>query len=66
MTFRAFADATRPGLALPGPGVDSRWRSDARTIESKYGQGILATKSILNTDHPTWAIPAPVLALLLQ
>ncbi len=45
---------------------DSRWRSDARTIEGKYGQGILANKSILSTDHPTWAIPAPLLALLLQ
>jgi uncharacterized protein len=30
-----------------------------------YGNGILATKSILNTDHPTWAVPAPLLALLL-
>jgi hypothetical protein len=29
-----------------------QWRNDAKTIESKYGAGILATKSILNTDHP--------------
>ncbi len=53
-------------VPVEGKWVDSRWRSDASTIEGKYGQGILATKSILNTDHPTWAIPAPLLALLLQ
>ncbi len=53
-------------VPLEGKWVDSRWRGDARTIEGKYGQGILATKSILSTDHPTWAVPAPLLALLLQ
>ncbi len=52
-------------VAIEGKWVDDQWRADARTIEAKYGNGILATKSILNTDHPTWAIPAPLLALLL-
>ena len=52
-------------IPIEGKWVDDQWRSDARTIEAKYGNGILATKSILNTDHPTWAVPAPVLALLL-
>jgi uncharacterized protein len=51
---------------IEGKWVDDRWRSDARTIEAKYGHGILATKSILDTQHPTWAVPAPLLALLLQ
>ena len=37
----------------------NRRRSDARTIEGKYGNGILATKSVLNTDHPTRAITEP-------
>ena len=45
--------------------VDSGWRSAARVIERKYGRGILATKSILDLDHPTWAVPAPLVALLL-
>ena len=53
-------------VPIEGKWVDDQWRSDARTIEAKYGNGILATKSILNTDHPTWAIPAPLLALLLM
>jgi uncharacterized protein len=35
-------------------------------FEAKYRNGILATKSILDTQHPTWAVPAPLLALLLQ
>lgn len=52
-------------IPIEGKWVDDQWRSDAKTIEAKYEAGILATKSILNTDHPTWAIPAPLLALLL-
>ncbi len=52
-------------VPIEGKWVDDQWRSDAKTVEAKYGAGILATKSILNTDHPTWAIPAPLLALLL-
>ena len=52
-------------VPIEGKWVDDQWRSGARTIEGKYAHGILATKSILNTNHPTWAIPAPLLALLL-
>lgn len=52
-------------VPIEGKWVDDHWRSDAKTIEAKYGAGVLATKSILNTDHPVWAIPAPLLALLL-
>jgi uncharacterized protein len=52
-------------VPIEGKWVDDHWRIDARAIEAKYGNGILATKSILNTDHPTWAVPAPLLALLL-
>jgi uncharacterized protein len=45
--------------------VDDRWRADEKVIEAKFGNGILATKSILDTNHPTWAVPAPLVALLL-
>lgn len=45
--------------------VDSHWRSEARVIEGKYARGIVATKSILATGHKTWAVPAPLVALLL-
>ncbi len=45
--------------------VDSGWRKEALTIEGKHGTGILATKTILDTRHVAWAVPAPLLALML-
>jgi len=46
--------------------VDRGWKSDALTIDGKFGRGILATKSVLDTTGKVWAIPAPLVALLLQ
>jgi hypothetical protein len=46
--------------------VDAGWRSEARTLENEYHAGILATKSELDLRHPTWAVPAPLVALLLS
>jgi predicted AAA+ superfamily ATPase len=46
--------------------IDTRWRGDAKVIEAKYSAGILATKSLLDLAHPTWAVPAPLVALLLN
>lgn len=45
--------------------VDANWRSDARVVEAKYSAGILATKSLLDLRNPSWAVPAPMVALLL-
>jgi hypothetical protein len=45
--------------------VSDGWRAQARTIEGRYHRGIVATKSITRLDTPAWAIPAPLLALLL-
>jgi uncharacterized protein len=45
--------------------VTDGWRSEARVIEGKFGSGIVATKNITRLDTPAWAVPAPVLALLL-
>ena len=45
--------------------VDQGWRGEARAIDGKYRHGILATKSVLDTTGPIWAVPAPLLALLL-
>jgi predicted AAA+ superfamily ATPase len=56
----------RETIALEAKWVDAGWRSEAKTIENKYNAGIIATKSILDLDHPTWAVPAPVAALLLE
>lgn len=46
--------------------VSDGWRSEARSIAGKYGRGILATKNITDLSGPVWAVPAPVLALLLK
>jgi len=63
----AVPSSAGPTLTLPieVKWVDDGWRSGARVIEAKYGRGVLATKSVLDTDHSTWAVPAPLLALLL-
>jgi uncharacterized protein len=45
--------------------VDDRWRGEAKVMEGKFGAGILATKSTLDTEVNVWAVPAPLLALLL-
>ncbi len=45
--------------------VDQGWRSEARTIDGKFGRGILATKTILDTSNRVWAVPAPLLSLLI-
>lgn len=46
--------------------VDQGWRSEAKVIEGKFERGVLATKSILDLGHPAWAVPAPLVALLLE
>jgi hypothetical protein len=46
--------------------VEQGWKGEARTIDAKFGHGILATKSVLDVAGSTWAVPAPLLALLLQ
>jgi hypothetical protein len=45
--------------------VARSWRSEALVIENTFGRGILATKDIVDLSHVAWAVPAPMLALLL-
>ena len=60
------AAGKRRSVPIEGKWIDSNWRSDAQVIEMKYKGGILATKSLLDLDHPTWAVPAPLVALFLE
>ncbi|MHB8458308.1 MAG: AAA family ATPase, partial [Acidimicrobiales bacterium] len=46
--------------------VASGWRSEAKTLEGKFSAGVVATRSIIDFEHPSWAIPAPALALVLE
>lgn len=45
--------------------VTRGWKAEARTISAKYGRGIVATKNVLDTGDSVWAVPAPLLAMLL-
>lgn len=60
---------TTSGRAMTTPieskWVGTGWRSEARVTEAKYDRGVIATKNILDLNNPTWAIPAPLVALLL-
>jgi uncharacterized protein len=60
------ADGPVATVPLETKWVEQGWKSEARTIDAKFGHGILATKSILDTTGTIWAVPAPLLALLLQ
>lgn len=46
--------------------VSAGWRREALAIEGRFGGGILATKDVLDMDHKAWALPAPLVALLLE
>lgn len=46
--------------------VATGWRSEAKTIEGKFGGGVVATRTITDLQHPSWAVPAPTVALLLN
>ncbi|MCL2090008.1 MAG: AAA family ATPase [Micrococcales bacterium] len=45
--------------------IDTGWQRDARVLQGKYGGGVLATKSVLDLTRAVWAVPAPLVALLL-
>ena len=45
--------------------VSRGWRPEARHMETYYDGGVLATKNITDMTHPAWALPAPLVALLL-
>lgn len=45
--------------------VSHGWRSEIRGLENTYAGGVVATKNLVDTRHPSWAMPAPLVALLL-
>jgi uncharacterized protein len=46
--------------------VGNRWRAEARTLIGKYGHGIVATKDVTDLTGDVWAVPAPIVALMLN
>lgn len=68
-----FAPVTVPTVSgnrmttpIEGKWVSRGWRTEAKVIEGKYHAGILATRNILDLTNPAWAVPAPLVALLLR
>lgn len=45
--------------------VTQSWRRDALVLRGKYGRGLVATKDVVDLGGDGWAVPAPILALLL-
>ncbi len=54
-----------PSVPIECKWIDQGWRAESKTIDGKYNRGLLATKSVLDTSGPVWAVPAPLVALLL-
>jgi predicted AAA+ superfamily ATPase len=48
--------------------TDGNWRREALTMKARHGRGVMATRSPLLTgpQEPVWAIPAGILAWLLE
>jgi uncharacterized protein len=55
--------ATTP---LESKWVSGGWRKEALSIENKFGRGVLATKDIIDIGGRAWALPAPLVSLLLE
>jgi predicted AAA+ superfamily ATPase len=55
--------ATTP---LEAKWVSRKWRREALVMRGRYGNGVLATKDIVDLTDDVWAVPAPIIALLLN
>ncbi|MBW6455868.1 MAG: AAA family ATPase [Trueperaceae bacterium] len=60
------ASGTARTTPIESKWVSARWRREARAIEARFAAGILATKDVLDFEHPAWALPAPLVALFLE
>ncbi len=55
------------GVPFESKYVDGAWRRDARTATNAYdGVAVLATRSVLDNEGRARAVPAPILALMLE
>lgn len=59
------ASGARTTVPIESKWVDDGWRSEAKGLDGKYKTGILATKSVLHVERSVWAVPAPLVAVLL-
>lgn len=62
----ATAGGDRATTPVESKWVSGGWRPEARVVEGRYAAGVLATKDVLDTSHHAWAVPAPMVSLLLE
>ncbi len=53
-------------LGFEGKYVDSGWKREALTVRAALGAGVLATRGLLDTSGDVWAVPAPLIAWMLN
>jgi predicted AAA+ superfamily ATPase len=53
-------------VGFEGKYVDSGWRRSAVTVKAATGVGVLATRGVLDTSAEVWAVPAPLVAWVLN
>ncbi len=64
ISFPGFGGAVS-SVPIESKWTDNIWRAEAQVMSNFYGNGILATKSLIDVRNKVWAVPAPLLALLL-
>lgn len=59
---------TRTAMTVPieAKWVSRNWRQEALGLRNRYAAGLLATKDVVDLGGPVWAVPAPIVALLLN
>jgi predicted AAA+ superfamily ATPase len=53
-------------LGFEGKYIDAGWKREALTVRAALGQGVLATRGLLDTSGEVWAVPAPLIAWMLN
>jgi predicted AAA+ superfamily ATPase len=61
-----FVGGDQPITPVESKYVDGQWRRAAQTMRAAFGHGLIATRSVLDLDGDAWAVPAPLLALVLD
>lgn len=46
--------------------VSQKWRRERKALDKHYGRGIVATRDILDTHDHIWAVPAGLLAWMIE
>ena len=60
------ASAQRQTTPLESKWVTRNWRQESLVMRGRYGHGVIATKDVVELMGDIWAVPAPIVALLLN